>query len=129
MRSLYVLFIFSIFHYKFCKHITNSKNLQATLRYCRKDATRSQILCLHCGDSHTLVPSNFACLQFWFPLIFTPLIFAPPCAEVSLPLIFAPTLQTSKYWSNPLRCRIRASDVVGHIPREIRHFCNVFLNN
>ena len=25
----------------------------------------------------TLVPSNLACLQFWLPLIFTPLIFAP----------------------------------------------------
>ena len=45
------------------------------------------------------------------------------------PFDFRPTLQVSKYWPNPLRCKIRASDVVGHIPREIRRFCNVFLNN
>ena len=33
------------------------------------------------------------------------------------------------YWPNPLQCKIRASYVVGHIPRGIRRFCNVFLHN
>jgi hypothetical protein len=38
----------------------------------------------------TLVPSNFACLEFSLPLIFVPLIFAPLSTHGSLPLIFAP---------------------------------------
>ena len=43
-----------------------------------------------------------------------PLIFAPPCAEVSLPLIFSP---------NPTNFKILKLDP------EIRRFCSVFLNN
>ena len=42
--------------------------------------------------------------------------------------MFAPTVQISNYWPNPLRHKITASDVMGHIPREISRFCNFFLN-
>ena len=39
-----------------------------------------------------------------------------------------PTLQFSKYWRNPFQGKSTASDVVGHIPREISRFCHFFLH-
>ena len=76
-----------------------------------------------------LSPFKFRLSSILAPFKLHPFNFRSPVCSSFAPFNFRPHLQTSKYWPNPLRCKIRVSDVVGHIPREIRRVCNVFLNN